>query len=77
MNRCSFEEMGKVKELLSEYKSDNIVFNDKEQRYDAKMYVTFVPEYIDWLNGAFWAFGEQQKVINDLMSILNNNCSYK
>lgn len=52
MNRQEFEKLDEVKELLIEYESDNIVFNEQEGRYEAQLYITFVPEYIDWLNGA-------------------------
>ena len=67
MSRQEFEKLEKVKELLIEYESDNILFNEQEGRYEAQLYTTFVPEYIDWLNGALWAFELQQKKIDNTL----------
>lgn len=71
MSRQEFEKLDKVKELLIEYESDNIVFNEQEGHYEAQLYITFVPEYIDWLNGALWAFEEQQKKIGKVLEYIN------
>ena len=72
MNRKEFEKLDNVKELLIEYESDNIVFNEQEEKYEARLYTTFVPEYIDWLNGALWAFGLQQKKIDNVLEYIND-----
>lgn len=72
MSRQEFERLDKVKELLIEYESDNIVFNEQEGRYEAQLYTTLVPEYIDWLNGALWGFEEQQKLIDSVLGYVNN-----
>ena len=72
MSRQEFERLDKVKELLVEYESDNIVFNEQEGRYEAKLYTTFVPEYVDWLNGALWAFDFQQKKIDNTLEHIND-----
>ena len=73
MSRQEFEKLDKVKELLIEYESDKIVFNEQEGRYEAQLYITLVPEYIDWLNGALWAFEEQQKKIDSVLEYVNNH----
>lgn len=70
--REKFEGLEKIKDILEEYKSDLITFNDEKDEYEAKLYVTFVPEYIEWLNGAFYAFQEQQKKIDAVMQYLDN-----
>lgn len=67
MSRQEFEKLDKVKELLIEYESDSIVFNEQEGYYEAQLYTTLIPEYIDWLNGALWAFEEQQKLIDSVL----------
>ena len=67
MSRKEFERLDKVKELLVEYENDNLVFNEQCGRYEAKLYTTFVPEYVDWLNGALWAFDFQQKKIDNTL----------
>lgn len=72
MSRKEFEKLDKVKELLIEYESDNIVFNEQEGMYEAQLYTTFVPEYIDWLNGALWAFEFQQKRVVSVLEYVNN-----
>jgi len=73
MSRQEFEKLDKVKGLLIEYESDNIIFNEQEGRYEAQLYTTLVPEYIDWLNGALWAFEEQQKLIDSVLEYVNNH----
>ena len=74
MSRQEFEKLDKVKELLIEYEGDNIVFNEQEGRYEAQLYITFVPEYIDWLNGALWAFEFQQRKIDELIDTPCSGC---
>lgn len=76
MSRQEFEKLDKVKELLIEYESDNILFNEQEGRYEARLYTTLVPEYIDWLNGALWAFELQQRRINRLKKYLTDCCAF-
>lgn len=68
--RDKFEGVEKVKNILKECKSDLITFNDEKDEYEAKLYVTFVPEYIEWLNGAWYAFQEQQKKIDAVKEAL-------
>ena len=72
MSRQEFERLDKVKELLVEYKNDIIVFNEQDGRYEAKLYTTFVPEYVYWLNGALWAFDFQQKKIDNTLEHIND-----
>lgn len=70
--REKFEGLEKIKDILDEYKSDVINFDDEKDEYEAKLYVTFVPEYIEWLNGAWYAFQEQQKKIDKAKDEINN-----
>lgn len=62
--REKFEGLEKIKDILEEYKSDVIIFDEEKGEYKATLYVTFVPEYIEWLNGAWYAFQDQQQKID-------------
>ncbi|MEG2306944.1 MAG: hypothetical protein RSB94_06345 [Erysipelotrichaceae bacterium] len=53
-----FENLPKIKELLTVFESDNIVYNLDLDQYEALLYSTFVPEYIDFINGAWYAYKE-------------------
>ena len=64
--REKFEGLEKIKDILEEYKSDVITFDDEKDEYKATLYSTFIPEYIEWLNGAWYAFQEQQKKIDTI-----------
>lgn len=70
--REKFEGLEKIKDILEEYKSDVITFDEEKDEYKATLYVTFVPEYIEWLNGAWYAFREQQKKIDRAKDEINN-----
>ncbi len=72
MSRQGFERLDKLKELLVKYENDIVVFNEQDGRYEAKLYTTFVPEYVDWLNGTSWAFDFQQKKIDNTLEHSND-----
>ena len=69
--REKFEGLEKIKDILEEYKSDVITFDEENGEYKATLYSTFVPEYIEWLNGAWYAFQEQEKKIGEHNRKLN------
>ena len=68
--REKFENLAQIKNILEYNESDNVVFDEEKDEYEAKLYVTLVPEYIEWLNGAWYAFQEQEKRIAKLESLL-------
>ena len=54
--RSSFEKIPLVKDTLETYESDDIQFIDGE--YVSTLYTTFVPDYVFWLNGAWFGYKE-------------------
>ena len=70
--REKFEGLEKIKDILEEYKSDVIIFDEEKGEYKATLYVTFVPEYIEWLNGAWYAFQDQQKKIYAVLQYISD-----
>ena len=54
--RSSFEKIPLVKDTLETFESGNIQFIDGE--YVATLYTNYTPEYISWLNGAWFGYKE-------------------
>lgn len=70
--REKFENLAQIKNILEYNESDNIVFDEEKQEYKAELYTTFVPEYIEWINGAWCAFQEQQKKIYAVLQYISD-----
>lgn len=70
--REKFENLAQIKNILEYNESDNVVFDEEKEEYKAELYTTFVPEYIEWINGAWYAFQEQEKKIDAVMQYLDN-----
>ena len=68
--REKFENLAQIKNILEYNESDNIVFDEEKQEYKAELYTTFVPEYIEWINGAWYAFKEQEKKIDAVKKMI-------
>lgn len=70
--REKFENLAQIKNILEYNESDNIVFDEEKHEYKAELYTTLVPEYIEWINGAWYAFQDQQKKIDEALEYINN-----
>lgn len=68
--REEFEKLPEIQEILLDYKSE-VVFHELENKYITPCYETFVPEYVYTLNGAWYAYQEQQKAIDELLQHLD------
>lgn len=69
--REQFEKLPEIAETLLDYKHE-VVFHELENKYITPCYSTFVPEYVYFLNGAWYAFQEQQKRINEFVNIIHD-----
>lgn len=65
--REQFERLPEIAQLIEEGKEDNLVFIPETNKYDAEMYITFTPDYVHYLNGAYYAHQEQQKKIDSML----------
>jgi len=65
--REQFEKLPEIAQLIEEGKGDNLVFVPETNKYDAEMYITFTPDYVHYLNGAYYAYQEQQKKIDSML----------
>ena len=70
--RDKFEGLEKIKDILEEYKSDVITFDEENGEYKATLYSTFVPEYIEYLKGAWEALPAREKKIDEVLEYINN-----
>ena len=70
--REEFEKLPEIAQLIEEGKGDNLAFITETNRYDAEMYITFTPDYVHYLNGAWYAYQEQQKKINTAIEYLDS-----
>lgn len=68
--RERFENLTQIKNILEYNESDNVVFDEENQEYKAELYTKFVPEYIEWINGAWYAFQEQEKKIDAVKKMI-------
>lgn len=66
--RSEFERLPLVAEILNDA---DIFYNECSCLYENKLYITFVPEEITFLNGAWYAFQEQKKKINDVLQTID------
>ena len=68
--REQFEKLPEIKGTIFEYKHE-VIFDESENKYTTPCYSTFEPEYVYFLNGAWYAFQEQQKKIDGALKILD------
>ena len=54
--RSSFENIPLIKDTLEAFESGKIQFIDGE--YVTTLYTDYTPDYIDWLNGAWFGYKE-------------------
>lgn len=73
MNREDFEKLPEIAQIIEEGISDNLVYDPETNKYAAEMYVTFTPDYVHYLNGAWYAYQEQQKKINEVRKYISCN----
>lgn len=71
MNRESFEKIPKIAQLIEEGEGDNLIFVPETNKYDAEMYITFTPDYVHYLNGAWMMYQNQQKKIEEVLQQLD------
>lgn len=71
MNREAFEKIPEIAQLIEEGKGDNLIFIPETNKYDAAMYITFTPDYVHYLNGAWMMYQEQQKKVEDVLQQLD------
>ena len=68
--REQFEKLPEIKGTIFEYKHE-VIFDESENKYTTPCYSTFEPEYVYFLNGAWYAFQEQQAKINAVLQYLD------
>ena len=68
--RDQFEKLPEIKGTIFEYKHE-VIFDESENKYTTPCYSTFEPEYVYFLNGAWYAFQEQQKKIDSVNKLID------
>ena len=68
--REQFEKLPEIKGAIFEYKHE-VIFDESENKYTTPCYSTFEPEYVYFLNGAWYAFQEQQKKIDSVNKLID------
>lgn len=71
MNREAFEKIPEIAQLIEEGKDDNLIFVTESNKYDVEMYITFTPDYVHYLNGAWMMYQSQQKKIEGVLHQLD------
>lgn len=70
MNREAFEKIPEIAQLIEEGKDDNLIFVPETNKYEAEMYITFTPDYVHFLNGAWMMYQEQQKKVSEVINMM-------
>ena len=65
--REQFENLPRVKPILRLVK-----YSESSDGYDPLDQKSIYEKYADWLNGAWYAFQEQQKVINGMLECMDD-----
>ena len=72
--RQKFEILENIKDILND---KEISFVHETNNYGNSLYETFVPEEIIFLNGAWYAFQEQQEKIDAVLSVISQAEKYQ